>query len=278
MSVYKYICSKRYTSLFYLKLKISKISVNLNVQLLPNLLWSKPIMKNSFSQSLGQGVNKSLSCTKQVWGISSLSALYCAEECKWFMIKTQADHSVCHVYLQMSRSGISNSLKAHEPLVWRWRLTLSSKMLMKKSILLRRWPGTEKPKRKSSQCFKIYEQVLLQCETLIIVKGICLLASVKDVLNLVIQQEPYYTQRQTDQICSSPWNIFILGLLSPFVRGMNQSYCSYFSALGNYSFDNESLMIIALLRRAFSSLVKAILSCGNVLNINVSGLVYFSSW
>lgn len=148
-----------------------------------NQLW-----KNSFSQGLSQGVNKSLSYTKQVWGISSLSAAYCAEECKWFMIKTQADHSLCHMCLQSSRSGISNSLKAHEPLVWRWRLTLSSKMLMKKLILLRRWPGIEKPKRKFSQCFKIYEQVLTQCKTLIIVKGICLLASVKDVLNLVVQQ------------------------------------------------------------------------------------------
>lgn len=235
-------------------------------------------MKNSFSQSLSQGVNKSLLYTKQVWGISILSALYCAEECKWFMIKTQADHSLCHVCLQMSRSGISNSLKAREPLVWRWRLTLCSKTLVKKPILLRRWPGIEKPERKFSQCFKICEEVLTECETLIIVKGICLLASVKDVLNLVIQQEPYYTQRQTHQICSSPWNIFILGLLSPFVSGMNQSYCSYFSSLGNYSFDNESLMIIALPRRAFSSRVKAILSCGNVPNINVSVLVFFSNW
>lgn len=180
--------------------------------------------------------------------------------------------------LQMSRSGISNGLKAHEPLVWRWRLTLSCKMLMKKLMLLRRWPGIWKPKRKFSQCFKIYEQVLEQCKTLVIVRGICLLASVKDVLNLVLQQGPYYTQRQTDQICTSPWNIFILGLLSPFVRGMNQWYCSYFSALGNYSFDNESLMIIALLKRAFSTLVKAILSCGNGLNINASRLVYFSNW
>lgn len=34
-------------------------------------------------------------------------------------------------------------------------------------------------------------------------------------------------------------------------------------------------MIIALLRRAFSTLVKAILTCGNVLNIKASGLVYF---
>lgn len=110
-----------------------------------------------------------------MWGISSLSALYCTEECKWFMIKTQADHSLCHVCLQMSRSGISNSLKAHEPLVWRWRLTWCSKTLMKKPILLRRWPGIEKPERKFSQGFKIYEEVLLQRETLIIVKGTCLL-------------------------------------------------------------------------------------------------------
>lgn len=115
----------------------------------------------------------------------------------------------------------------------------------------------------------------MQCKALIIVKGICVLAPVKDVLNLVTQQWPYYTQRQTHQICTSPWNIFILGLLSPSVRGMNQWYCSYFSALGNYSFDNESLMIIALLRRAFSTLVKAILSCGNVLNIISSRLVFF---
>jgi len=58
---------------------------------------------------------------------------------------------------------------------------------------------------------------------------------------------------------------------------MNQWDCSYFSALGNYSFDNEFLMIIALLKRAFSTLVKAILSCGNVLNIKASRLMYFSN-
>lgn len=146
-----------------------------------NQLW-----RNSFSQDLIQGMNKTLSYIKQVWVISSLSALYGAGECKWFMIKTYANHSLCHMCLLCSSGWISKGLKAHELMVWSWRLTLSSKMLVKKLTLLRRWPGIENQRENSATGSKYMNRSSHGVKQHIIIKGISLLASVNDVLCLVI--------------------------------------------------------------------------------------------
>lgn len=148
-----------------------------------NQLW-----KNAVSQGLSQGVNKSSAHTKQVWVIYSLSVLCGAEECKWFMIKTSANHSLCHVCLRIHSDWMANSLTAHEPTVGSWRLILRSKMLVKRLSLLRRWPGTGNQKENSASGSHYMNRSPHRVEQHIIIKGFSLPASVKDVLNLVIER------------------------------------------------------------------------------------------
>lgn len=147
-----------------------------------NQLW-----KNAFSQGLSQGVNKSSAHTKQAWVIYSLSALCGAGECKWFMIKTLANHSLCHVCLWIHNDWMTNRLTAHEPTVGSWRLILRSKMLVKRLILLRWWPGRGNWRENSAPGSHCMNRSPHSVEQHIIIKCISLSASVKDMLNLVIE-------------------------------------------------------------------------------------------